>query len=398
MDPSAVAALLSPEGRALLEGLPPYAEADALRLGTALRARGTDPALVAAALTQARLRQRARAKFGDAAATMYLTPAGLEQATRREVAAHHARRYAAAGAGLVADLGCGLGGDAMALATAGVRVLAVEADAATAALAAANLARFPGVEVRHGDALAVSLDGVDAVFADPARRTGGGRRVFDPAAYSPPLGALLDLRTRVPDLGLKVAPGVPHAALPAAAHAQWVSVDGDVVEAGLWFAGLAPEGPGRSALVLGPRGAAVLAEPAPVPADAPVRAGQVHPLAAFLHEPDGAVIRAGLVARLAEDLGAGLVNEDIAYLTGDAPAASPFATSYRVLDLFDFGLKRLREYLRTRDVGALTIKKRGTAVEPEQLRRRLGLAGRASATVVLTRLAGRQVVIVVEPV
>jgi hypothetical protein len=142
----------------------------------------------------------------------------------------------------------------------------------------------------------------------------------------------------------------------------------------------------------------VLAEPAPVPADAPVRAGQVHPLAAFLHEPDGAVIRAGLVARLAEDLGAGLVNEDIAYLTGDAPAASPFATSYRVLDLFDFGLKRLREYLRTRDVGALTIKKRGTAVEPEQLRRRLGLAGRASATVVLTRLAGRQVVIVVEPV
>ena len=40
-----------------------------------------------------------------------------------------------------------------------------------------------------------------------------------------------------------------------------------------------------------------------------------------------------------------------------------------------FQLKALRAYLRDRDVGALTIKKRGTAVEPEQLRRQLRLTG-----------------------
>ncbi|WP_127126596.1 methyltransferase domain-containing protein [Georgenia sp. SYP-B2076] len=406
MDAASLTKLLAPEGEELLAQLPPYSEDAVLHLSTELRARGLDPDLIAAALTQSRLRARAVAKFGDLAAGMLFTPAGLEQATRLGVAAHHARRYADAGSRLVADLGCGLGGDAMALSALGVPVLAVEADEATAALATANLRRFPTASVRHGDALTLDLAaaGVDAVFADPARRTGGGRRIFDPAAYSPPLDALLALRATVPALGMKVAPGIPYGALPHDAHAQWVSVGGDVVEAGLWFGPLAPEGPGRSALVLAEGSTHVLLESdaalgtAGGTAAAPARAGEVRDVGAYLYEPDGAVIRAGLVARTAEILGAGLVSPDIAYLTADALAPTPFATAYRILDHFPFGLKRLRAYLRARDVGALTIKKRGTAVEPEQLRRQLGLRGRVSTTIVLTRLAGHQSVLVVEPV
>ena len=406
MDPASLAKLLAPEGSALLARLPPYAEEAVLRLSTELREGGADPDLVAAALTQSRLRARAAAKFGGLAADMLFTPAGLEQATRLTVAARHARRYADAGSSLVADLGCGLGGDAMALSTLGMPVLAVEADEATAALAAVNLRRFPTATVRCADALTLDLaaEGVDAVFADPARRTRGGRRIFDPAAYSPPLDAVLAMRSVVPALGMKVAPGIPYGALPADAHAQWVSVGGDVVEAGLWFGPLAPEGPGRSALVLADGAAHVLRESDDVLAGgqgaprSPARAGTVRDVGAFLYEPDGAVIRSGLVARTAEDLGSGLVSPDIAYLTGDTLVPTPFATAYRVLDHFPFGLKRLRSYLRARDVGALTIKKRGTAVEPEQLRRQLGLRGRVSATIVLTRLAGHQSVLVVEPV
>src|SRR5690606_31105934 len=163
---------------------------------------------------------------------------------------------------LVADLGCGLGGDAMALSALGIPVLAVEADEATAALATVNLRFFPTATVRHADALELDLaaEGVDAVFADPARRTRSGRRVFDPAAYAPPLADVLALREQVPALGVKIAPGVDRAELPADTHAQWVSVDGDVVEAGLWFGPLAPEGPGRSALVLAGEDAHTLTE------------------------------------------------------------------------------------------------------------------------------------------
>ena len=397
MDPSGLAKLLSPTGWALLSALPPYDEAQAMALSERLRRDGFEADLVAAALTQARLRARAHDKLGEFADGMLFTPAGLEQATRLVVAAQHARRYVAAGTRRVADLTCGLGADAMAFAGVGLPVLAVDADETTAALATVNLRHFPEAEVRHGDGLALDLaaEGVDGVYADPARRTGTGTRVFDPAAYAPPLDAVLAVRERVPALGLKLGPGVPHSALPEDAEAQWVSVDGDVVELGLWFGPLAPQGPGRSALLLGSGGGSALlrAGEASTGAHPPVGA-----LGAYLYEPDGAVIRAGLVAEVAAEVQGRLVDRTIAYVTSDALHATPFATAYRVLDDLPFGLKRLRAYLRERDVGALTIKKRGTAVVPEQLRRQLDLRGSVPATIVLTRVAGQQQVLLVEPV
>ncbi len=397
MDPSGLAKLLSPTGWALLSALPPYDEAQAMALSERLRRDGFEADLVAAALTQSRLRARAHDKLGEFADGMLFTPAGLEQATRLVVAAQHARRYVAAGTRRVADLTCGLGADAMAFAGVGLPVLAVDADETTAALATVNLRHFPEAEVRHGDGLALDLaaEGVDGVYADPARRTGTGTRVFDPAAYAPPLDAVLAVRERVPALGLKLGPGVPHSALPEDAEAQWVSVDGDVVELGLWFGPLAPQGPGRSALLLGSGGGSALlrAGEASTGAHPPVGA-----LGAYLYEPDGAVIRAGLVAEVAAEVQGRLVDRTIAYVTSDALHATPFATAYRVLDDLPFGLKRLRAYLRERDVGALTIKKRGTAVVPEQLRRQLDLRGSVPATIVLTRVAGQQQVLLVEPV
>src|SRR5690606_41866945 len=217
----------------------------------------------------------------------------------------------------------------------------------------------------------------------------------DPRAYSPDLDTLLALRETVPALGLKVGPGIPYRALPSETHAQWVSVDGAVVEAGLWFGPLAPEGSGRSALVMRGDRADVLSVAGD--ADAAAARAPSGPLKGYLYEPDGAVIRAGLVARVAEELDGTLVDPSIAYVTTTAERSTPFATGYRVLDSFDFGLKRLRAYLRTRDVGRLTIKKRGTAVVPDQLRQQLHLKGSAEATIVLTRLAGKQSVLVVEP-
>lgn len=390
--------LLTREGWELLSHLPTYRDQDALALGEALRAAGVDPALAAAALTQSRLRARARAKFGEFAADMLLTPEGLEQATRLPVAAWHARRFAAADVRRVADLGCGIGGDALALGGLGLEVLAVERDEATAACATVNLRRLPNVTVRHGDALALDLEaeGVDALWSDPARRDAAGRRLLDPAAGSPPLAAVLALRHRVPALGVKTAPGIAHADLPLDARAVWVSDGGDVVEAVLWFGPLAPEGPGRSALVLGPDGAVTV--PGPADPTAPPGPADVGPLAAHLYEPDGAVIRAGLVDAVCREVGGHLLDPSIAYVTAPGLVATPLATAYRVVDHLPFGVKRLRAYLRERGVGRVVVKKRGTAVEPEALRRRLDLHGPHEAVLVLTRLAGAQTVIVVEPV
>lgn len=396
MDSRSLSLLLSQEGWALLRAMPEYDEREALTIAEGLRRRGVDADLVSAVLTQSRLRGKARGKLGEFAAEMLFTSEGLQQATRLQVAARHAQRYARAGVARVADLGCGIGVDSLAMAGLSLPVLAVEWDEATAALATVNLRALETAQVRMADALTMDFaaEGIDAIFADPARRTRSGRRVFDPRAYAPDLDSLLALREQVPNVGIKVGPGVPYHALPSQTHAQWISVDGDVVEAGLWFGDLAPEGSGRSALVLSGEQEHRLSWPGD--ADAPAPRAEAGSLGRYVYEPDGAVIRAGLVAPLTDQLGGRLLDPSIAYITTDTPAPGPLATGFRVLDSFGFSLKRLKAYLRDRAVGQLEIKKRGTAVVPDQLRHQLDLSGNERATIILTRLQGKQSVLVVE--
>ncbi|WP_432542748.1 class I SAM-dependent methyltransferase [Kineococcus sp. SYSU DK002] len=390
MNTEDVQALRSPAGRSLLAELAGTAAEDPVALAARLRRTGHDPALAALATTQVRLRERAAAKFGPRAHELLLTAAGAEQATRAVVAAEHARRFAAAGVTRVADLGCGVGADSLAFLDAGLDVLPVDADPVTAAVAAHNL----GVPVRCEDVRGGVVDELaptDGAWFDPARRTSGGRRVFDPEATSPPLSFVLATAARVPATGAKLAPGLPHDLVPPGAEAQWTSVDGDVVECALWCGPLARPGTGRSARVV--RGSTALELD---DTDLPVAA--VGDVGEYLHEPDGAVIRAGLVGRVAHDLGGRLVDETIAYVTTDHAATSGFTRSFRVLEVAPFGLKALRARLRALDVGALTVKKRGTAVDPDQLRKQLALKGSRPATIVLTRVRGRQSVLVVDPV
>ena len=190
--------LLTPDGWALLESLPPYDEQLAIPLGERLRSEGHDPATVAAALTQSRLRAKAHDKLGPFADAMLFTPDGLEQATRLAVAAHHARRYVGAGVQRVADLGCGLGSDAMAFAGLDRAVLAIDADELTAAFATVNLRHWPDAEVRCHDVMTLDLEGMlepgDGVWLDPARRTHRpGRRL---AAHLRPGGVLAAVLVR----------------------------------------------------------------------------------------------------------------------------------------------------------------------------------------------------------
>lgn len=406
-----LAHVLDPAGWDLLQSLPPYTEADALKLGATLRAAGHDPDLVAAVLTQARLRARGREKFGEFADRMLLTPRGLEQATRLTIAALHARRFVDAGIECIADLGCGIGGDAMAAAALGLDVIAVDRDPVTVAVATTNLSAFPGSTAELGEAESFDVSRVDGVWMDPARRTvrGPERRLHDPEEYSPPLSAAVGIAERLATgaggpaagahgaLGVKLGPAIDHAALPADTETQWISWHGQVLEADCWFGPLATARVTRSALVIGTDGAHRLTDAEdPAAASEPVDPG---PLRAHLYEPDGAVIRSGLLGVLATRLGATTIDPTIAYLTADEHLETPLAHGYVVRDVMPFGLKRLTAYLREHRIGRVEIKKRGTAVEPEELRRRLRPRrfGDESATLICTRIAGEQSVIVATP-
>ncbi|MDR1393786.1 MAG: class I SAM-dependent methyltransferase [Bifidobacteriaceae bacterium] len=409
--------LSSQQGRLLTERLatamPVYDATLAMRLAEGLRRRGINPKAAAASLTQVRLRLQGQAKFGDFASQMLFTQVGLEQATRLTVAVHHAQRYRLAGCHRVADLTGGIGGDALALAGLGLRVDVYESDPPTAAIAQSNLAAFPEARVILGDALEQDLSLADAIYADPSRRTAAGQRVFQPDAYNPPLRAILALRTSHP-LGVKVGPGIPHSAIPEDAEAQWVSVDGTVVEAGLWFGPLRQAGlkPAARTPTDPASGTSQTSGTEPAYSALVIRSGRANHLLAgslptlpvgqlrrYIYEPDGAVIRAGLLPEAATALGpANLVNSRIAYITSDTElASSPFLTGYEVKDTLPFNLKHLRTYLRGHGIGQLTVKKRGTAVDPVDLRKRLGLNGPASAVVILTRLGAQQSVLIVEP-
>ncbi|MGW4438985.1 class I SAM-dependent methyltransferase [Streptomyces sp. NPDC004596] len=385
-----LALLLSPEGRALLDEVRDTDPAHELAVATRLR-REHPAELVSAALGQARLRQRAAAKFGaEDARRMFFTPNGVEQSTRASVAAYRAERMRRLGVTSVADLCCGIGGDAIALARAGIRVLAVDRDPLTAAAARANadaLGLAALIEVREADVTEVDTDGYDAVFVDPARRGGRGR-IFDPEAYSPPLSWAVAAALEAPRAALKIAPGIPHEAVPAEAEAEWISDGGDVKEAVLWFGTGAAPGAVRATLLPGPRTLPGRGLPDPA----------VRPVGRYLYEPDGAVIRAHLVAEVAEEIGGGLVDGTIAYITADALHPTPYATAYEITDQLPFNVKKLKALLREREVGTLTVKKRGSAVEPEELRRKVKPQGPNSATVFLTRVAGAPTMLVGRPV
>jgi SAM-dependent methyltransferase len=376
--------LLTDEGQDLL-AVAGEATGDELAVQASLRRLGS-PAHVAAAMTQVDLRRRAEAKFGGLAARMYFTLDGLEQATRQPVARHRAARLQAAATRTLVDLGCGIGGDLVASAAAGITTAGVDLDPVRVAVAEANLAALglPGA-VMVADATAVDTSPFDVAFADPARRSAGSR-TFSAEAWTPPWSFVATLLER--DACVKVAPGIPHELVPDGVEAEWVSDHGDVKEAALWSGRLATTG--RRATVLGQGGLATLTEE-----DDP--GAGVRAVGEFLYEPDGAVIRAGLVTAVAAGVEGGLVDEHIAYVTSDRSFRTPFARGFRVVEVLPYREKQLKAALRERDIGVLTIKKRGVSVAPDELRKRLALRGDATATLVLTRAGGHGTALLVEP-
>jgi SAM-dependent methyltransferase len=359
--------------------------ADSLRAQSALR-RTASAEQVAVALTQVELRGRAVAKFGELAGRMYFTHEGLEQATRLPVAAHRAARVRAASASTLVDLGCGIGGDLVAFAQAGATCAGVDLDPVRVEVARANLAALGlGGAVSVADATTIDTTPFDVAYADPARRTAKGR-TFDVDNWTPPWSFVESLLTR--DSCVKLAPGLPHELVPDDVEAEWVSDHREVKEAVLWSGRLATTR--RRATVIGDGGLATLTDE-----DDP--GAPTGPVAGFLYEPDGAVIRAGLVTAVAAGVGGALLDEHIAYVTSDDSFRTPFARGYRVLEEVPFREKPLRAALRDRRIGRLTIKKRGVSVVPDELRKRLALRGDEESTLVLTRVDGKGTALLVEP-
>lgn len=414
MDLDTVAWLSSDAGRAVLAEATAYDDdaheraaagdagaVDPLKASSALRRAvpDEDPAHRAAALTQVRLRRRARGRLGDVVGALLLTEEGAEQATRAVVAGLRAAAYSAAGATHVADLGCGLGLDSLAFARAGLAVTALERDPVVAALARSNVAALGlahRVCVVDGDVtdpalLDAALEHADAAYVDPARRDtaqrtqGRGARVNDPAGWSPPWAWVEAVAARVPRTAAKVAPGVPHAMTPSGGCTTWTSVDGQLVEAEIAWPELADGRAQRRARVVRDGAVVELGSGGTREDEVPPPVGEV---GAWLHEPDDAVIRSGLVGAIADRLRGRLLDPHVAYVTTDHDLGlGPLSARFAVRHALRYDLEALRALLVADGVGSVVVKKRATSLDVDDVRRRLALPkAPGSAVVVLARI------------
>ncbi len=387
--------LRSTDGQMLLAELAErtFTEADALREIERLRRR-VAPELARAAFELALLRRRARVKFPQAD-RLYFTREALEQASATSVATHRAARFADGHYHHIADLGCGVGGDALAFAAAGVTVTAVDRDPLRLALCQANAAALglaERVSTHAQDLLAEPPPLADALFCDPGRRAGGRRR-FSVTDYEPPLAHVLRWQAQTPALAVKLGPGVDLAELPADAEVEFVSLNGELKEATLWCGPLAQVARRATVLHTAADGA-VETHTLLTSHTGSSPSSLVLPPAAFLYEPDPAVLRAGLVTDLGAQLGAAQLDAQIAYLTAPQHTATPFARVWPVLTWLPFSLKALRARLRSLDAGAVTVKKRGSPLDTDALARQLSGDGARPLVVVLTQVAGRPAVLI----
>jgi hypothetical protein len=347
------------------------------------------PELARAALETAILRQDAVIKF-PYAENLYFTREALEQASSHEVSSYRAERYRFFS--LLVDLGCSTGSDTFTMASKALTI-GIDYDPLRLAMANANL-RSLGLS---NQSLQIQADLSDplpfrprsaALFFDPSRRV-NYQRIHSVEQYQPPLSIIKSWLASFPALGVKISPGVNLAEVAGyGAELEFISLEGELKEAVLWF------GPLKSAH----RRATLLPGPNQLVSDgislSPLYPTPITEPKAYLFEPDPAVIRSGLVAQLAESINASQMDPEIAYLTATTRSVTPFARSWSIDAWFPFQLKRLRSYMREHNIGHLTVKKRGSPLEPETLIHQLRLKGDEERVLVLTHLRGEPIVLI----
>jgi THUMP domain-like len=318
------------------------------------------------------LRRKATAKLPGAQDWLF-TDEALQQATAEPVAAHRARRLAGR---VVHDATCSIGTELAALRRTTSVLLGSDLDPVRLAMARHNLGSGGrATPLFRADALQ-PITNTAVVVLDPGRRSGGRRR-FDPRDYTPALDQVLDAY-RDRDLVVKCAPGIDFDALGQLGFAGEIEVTswaGSVREACLWSPGLAEPGVRRRASVL---------DSGEQLTDADVDDCAVAPAGRWIVDPDGAVVRAGLVRHYAARHGLWQLDPEIAYLSGDALPAG--IRGFEVLEQLPYNEKRLRQALSAYSCGPLEILVRGLAVDPDELRRRIRPRGKAALSVVLTRI------------
>ncbi len=336
-----------------------------------------------AALTtsQLELRQKAHDKFRRAD-QMLFTRRGLEQSTDEGIALF--KRSLIGEGHAIADLCCGIGGDLLALGQ-GNRIVGVDQDEGIGHLAHHNAQVYgqKEVSIRCDDVRRLDPEPYDILHLDPDRRP-NEKRHSQSWNTEPPWSWIEGLIKDETALILKLAPA---ATLPAQASSrslrQWIESRGECRQQIAWFDSLTDRPGAHEAVSVSPEGTPLWSlrgtpEIAVKYAGSPLR---------YLIEPARPVLAAHLSGSLAQTHDLQGLWPSIGYLTADHPAPTLAATSFEIEEFLPYDRKRIRSWLRQRKIGRVEVKKRGTQLDPGQVRKELAGSGENAITLVL---AGRE--------
>ncbi|MEM9166870.1 MAG: class I SAM-dependent methyltransferase [Planctomycetota bacterium] len=345
---------------------------------------------VAVAIQIADARRRLAAKTPDARRWISDT-AGAQMASDAAVAAHKAKRFAAA-ADHVADLCCGIGADSAALNAAGVDVDAVDLDERRCIMTRYNA----GVEALVHNAESFDATG-RVVHMDPARRD-GARRLMRPADLVPGPETISRIVNASAGAGVKLMPGInPEDLAPLdmrGGEMEYISRRGRMSQAVWWSGALAQHA--RSATMLGDSGQGLTIAGEASELEIPPESQDARKLGAWLYQPDPAPERAGLLGTLAEELCLGVLHPSLGLLTGDAHLESPWVTAFAVVERMPWRPKRVREALASFGAGLVEVKTRGGAVDPDRMQGELRCSGDRTLTVFVLRFGTKIEAIIAE--
>ena len=356
-----------------------------LSLVTSLR-KHYDIAQVSSAITMAQLRIKAEDKFGADAHKLFFTDDALQQASDSHIRDYRTQNVS----GLrVLDICCGIGSDSLAFAKAGAIVHGIDYDETRIAIARYNAQQLDlNIQFECADITQIVINNnYDLIFFDPARRDEQGRRLFDVESYMPPLSLIQQWQAT--QIMVKISPGVDLAQLETyQGSVEFISVNGDLKEAVLHL-------PKKSPLI------ATKIDDEGIQhwdnENLPIDIGLAEPNG-WLCEPDASILRANLVENVAQSLNGTMLDRTIAYFCTVEMPESDWVRAWKIREWLPFNLKKLRQRLRSMDIGTLTVKKRGSPITPEDLIRKLKLKGTQSATVVLTRYDETPIVIICDDI
>ena len=332
--------------------------------------------VVRAAITLHKLRHKAADKF-SLATEMWMDRKGLQQATSEPVARHKAKRFD----GRVWDYCSGIGGNTIALAEK-CEVLAVDQNPAACLCTAWNADVFgvkDNVQPICADVETLSLrDGL--VHIDPDRRPNSHTRVVRVEECVPGLDYLKMLAHEFRGGAIKLSPAGNFAGKFSDVEIELISLNGECKEAVIWFGELGETDRWRATVL--PCGASLCGDPMEA-------YPEFGPLQRYLSEPDGAIVRAGLIDLLAERLQMQRLDESEEYLTSNLLSDSPFVRTFEVLEELPNNDREIRRFFRNSDFGRVEIKCRHIPIDVEAVRRKLPLPGDQPGVLIFARIQGK---------